>query len=196
MASLLLLLLLTKIHSFPKAGYREGITAGKENALQEGFDQGFAMSGVPIGRELGLIRGIVSAILSSIDGSSGPVVTVPPESTTTTTTTTTTTGDQIMTEIQEINARLSRIRFCDIIPPDLEAEEHARLHMEEDGDELDVVGRQEGRELERLENLIEQMNTDSEGVKEKGRPMGEDVEVLKIRLDQLAARLGMDINYT
>lgn len=167
-------LIINKIY---QAGYREGITAGKESALQEGFDQGFATAGVPIGRELGLIRGIVSAILSSLDETSVPK---PPE-----------TGDQIITEIQEINSRLSRIRFSDIIPPDLEAEEHARQHQEEGGNELDAA---EGRELELLENMIEQMNTDSEKPNGPAK-LGEDVKVLKNRLDQLAVRLGMNINY-
>ncbi|KAI0766395.1 hypothetical protein BD413DRAFT_605884 [Trametes elegans] len=35
----------TKISSeFTNAGYREGITAGKESALQQGFDEGFAQA--------------------------------------------------------------------------------------------------------------------------------------------------------
>jgi hypothetical protein len=52
-----------------------------------------------------------------------------------------------------------------------------------------------------LEDLIERMNTNSEGSDrqvlqpENGRPTAEDVKVLKNRLDQLAARLGMNINY-
>jgi hypothetical protein len=37
-------------------GYREGITAGKESALQEGFDTGFASVGAPLGRDIGFIR--------------------------------------------------------------------------------------------------------------------------------------------
>ena len=46
-----------------QAGYREGITAGKDGALQEGFDAGFAQTGAPLGRELGLLRGLASALL-------------------------------------------------------------------------------------------------------------------------------------
>jgi len=48
---------------FTDAGYREGITAGKERTLQAGFDSGFASVGAPIGRELGILRGITSALL-------------------------------------------------------------------------------------------------------------------------------------
>ena len=47
----------------PQAGYRDGITAGKESALQQGFDAGFAQAGAPRGRELGILRGIASALL-------------------------------------------------------------------------------------------------------------------------------------
>ncbi|GAW04126.1 protein [Lentinula edodes] len=54
---------------FTTTGYREGITAGKESALQEGFDTGFATIGTPIGREVGMLRGMVSALLASINGS-------------------------------------------------------------------------------------------------------------------------------
>ncbi|KAI0000296.1 hypothetical protein BJV77DRAFT_1063742 [Russula vinacea] len=54
----------TKISSsFQNAGYREGITAGKDGALQEGFDAGFAQTGAPLGRELGLLRGLASALI-------------------------------------------------------------------------------------------------------------------------------------
>jgi ribosomal protein S4 len=127
-----------------------------------------------------LIRGIVSAILSSLDETSTPE-----------------TGDhhEIMTEIQEINSRLSRTRLSDMIPPDLEAEEHARQHQEEE--EEAVV---DSDKLELLESMMEQMNTDSEKpdghLAEKLRPMGDDdVKVLRSRLDQLVVRLGMDINY-
>jgi len=174
---------------FTKTGYREGITAGKESALQEGFDQGFAMAGVPIGRELGLMRGTVSAILSFLNETSSAVI-VHPEI-----------DDQIITETQEINSRLSKIRFSDMMPPDLEAEEHARRHREEDGDELDEgQERSRTREMDLLEDVFEQMNTDSERTNglhpPRGRPTAQDVEVLKNRLDLLVARLGMNVGNT
>src|SRR6202012_3090588 len=35
---------------------------GKEDALQTGFDQGFATTGVPLGRRLGLVRGTSAAL--------------------------------------------------------------------------------------------------------------------------------------
>lgn len=45
-----------------QAGYREGVTAGKTSALQEGFDAGFAESGVPLGRQVGHARGVATAL--------------------------------------------------------------------------------------------------------------------------------------
>ncbi|KAH9162714.1 hypothetical protein EDB89DRAFT_2024320 [Lactarius sanguifluus] len=44
-------------------GYRDGISSGKEVALQEGFDAAFACSGAPRGRELGVLRGLATAHL-------------------------------------------------------------------------------------------------------------------------------------
>lgn len=46
-----------------QAGYRGGISAGKEAAQQEGFDMGFADTGTPRGRELGVLRGLAAAHL-------------------------------------------------------------------------------------------------------------------------------------
>ncbi len=49
-----------------QSGYREGITAGKLSTLQEGFDQAFAEVGVPLGRQVGLLRGKMDALLFSV----------------------------------------------------------------------------------------------------------------------------------
>ncbi|KAK0185090.1 hypothetical protein F5146DRAFT_1006135 [Armillaria mellea] len=46
---------------FTNTGCREGIIAGKEAPLQEGFDAGFAQVGVPTGHKLGLRSGMASA---------------------------------------------------------------------------------------------------------------------------------------
>ncbi|KAG8714075.1 hypothetical protein FRC09_018034, partial [Ceratobasidium sp. 395] len=51
-------------NDFMTAGYREGITAGKESALQEGFDDGFASVGASLGRQLGVLRGMANAALA------------------------------------------------------------------------------------------------------------------------------------
>ncbi|KAH9054021.1 hypothetical protein EDB83DRAFT_2225632 [Lactarius deliciosus] len=56
--------------NFTTAGYREGISSGKEVALQEGFDVGFARTGAACGRELGIIRGPAAVLLLHLSRSS------------------------------------------------------------------------------------------------------------------------------
>ncbi|KAN0087842.1 hypothetical protein V8E55_006463 [Tylopilus felleus] len=100
----------TKITSeFTNSGYREGIIAGKEAFLQQGFDTGFAEVGVPLGRELGNLRGVAAAIRSFLSSQS-------PES-------------LELEEIRSISSLLSTIQFSDIAPRDLEAEQHAKEHL-------------------------------------------------------------------
>ena len=106
-----------------KVGYCEGITAGKEPASQEGFDAGFADTGAPIGRELGIPVGYCLRyslyFVYQCYKREGRVST--------------------LADAQEISSHLSKIRFSDIMPRDLEAEEHFRQHLEE-GVEIDVHG--------------------------------------------------------
>ncbi|KAH8984428.1 hypothetical protein EDB92DRAFT_1950790 [Lactarius akahatsu] len=59
--------------NFTTAGYRDGISSGKEAALQEGFDAGFARTGAPRGRELGVLRGLAAALLLHLSRSSPAV---------------------------------------------------------------------------------------------------------------------------
>ncbi|KAL1923810.1 uncharacterized protein VTP21DRAFT_8790 [Calcarisporiella thermophila] len=51
---------LHQIHS--DAGYREGITEGKNYTLQQGFDRGFR-EGLEVGRKVGRLRGIINTLL-------------------------------------------------------------------------------------------------------------------------------------
>ncbi|CAL1709047.1 unnamed protein product [Somion occarium] len=134
---------------FQNAGYREGITAGKEGALQEGFDEGYAETGVPIGREIGNLRGISSALVSLL---SSP--TFVPEH-----------GDreQFLQEARLISMELAELRFSDVAPPDLQAEQHAREHLESadvDDRDFDVEMNEEvkqKRDVEGLEDLMTRM---------------------------------------
>ncbi|KAF8816915.1 hypothetical protein BYT27DRAFT_7229175 [Phlegmacium glaucopus] len=160
---------------FTNVGYREGITAGKESALQEGFDAGFADIGAPIGRELGILRGISSAILVLLRS----------------------TGVQdqesIQTEAQEISSQLSKIRFSDIMPRDLEAEEHARQHLEE-GIEVDVHEKIAAkRDIEAIEDMLTNLaaGTNPTGT---ARPSVDDVRILKDRLKVLSDFLNLQID--
>ncbi|EEB93318.1 hypothetical protein MPER_08043 [Moniliophthora perniciosa FA553] len=121
------------------AGYREGITAGKESALQEGFDNGFASVGAPLGREMGLLRGISSALVSYLT-----IAKHLPE------------DDPTVLEARTIASQLSNIRFSDIAPRDLEAEAHAREHLETDGEDMDENEEvADKRKMEGLEDMGE-----------------------------------------
>ena len=103
-----------------------------------------------MGRELGAIRGMASALLVFVTSKS-------PE---------TTEERSLAIEARDIVSQLSSIRFTDIAPRDLEAEEHARQHLEDDESGLDVKG-----------ELVENMKM--------------DVALLKSRLDNLALKLGL-----
>lgn len=56
-------------------GYREGIAAGKQGALQAGFDEGYAL-GAELGKAAGWVKGALEGLLAALakdggDGSSG-----------------------------------------------------------------------------------------------------------------------------
>jgi hypothetical protein len=143
---------------FTNVGYREGIAAGKETALQDGFDVGFSGTGAPIGRELGVLRGISSAILALLRSS-----TIANE------------RESTQADAQEISLRLSNIRFSDIMPCDLEAEEQACQHLEEgSGDVHKKIA------------AIEESGTTSVG----------DVHILKDRLKVLSNHLNLHIDWS
>jgi len=168
---------------FTTVGYREGITAGKEAALQEGFDAGFADIGAPLGRELGHLRGISSAILALLHSS----------------TTLNEQQQQSSTQdAQEISSQLSNIRFSDIMPRDLEAEEHARQHLEEEGVEIDVHEKIAAkRDMEGIEDMLANLTA---GMNPTGtattRPSVDDVRILKDRLKVLSDRLNLQIDWS
>ncbi|KAF8147679.1 hypothetical protein B0H34DRAFT_785794 [Crassisporium funariophilum] len=163
---------------FTNVGYREGITAGKESALQEGFDAGFAQVGAPIGRQLGILRGMASAILALLNSSA--------------------VGDDqesIMPDIQDIAGQLSKIRFSDIMPRDVEAEEHARQHLEEEGVEIDIHEKIAAkRDIEGLEDMLANLTSGTNlAGSNNGRPSMDDLDVLKTRLIGISRRLDLGI---
>ncbi|KAF4565569.1 hypothetical protein EYR40_002364 [Pleurotus pulmonarius] len=175
----------TKISSeFTNAGYREGITAGKEAALQEGFDAGFANLGTPIGRELGILRGFASALLSYIPtlsqtGAINHGVDL----------------EQLLSSARHIASSLSKVRFTDIAPRDLEAEEHAREHLDAEGIDMEQNPELEDkRTMEGLEDLLSSMSTSGRLIQAgPKRPTIEDVRLLKEQLQTLARQVQLDI---
>ncbi|KAJ3894484.1 hypothetical protein GG344DRAFT_41010 [Lentinula edodes] len=171
----------SKISSeFTTTGYREGITAGKESALQEGFDTGFATIGTPIGREVGMLRGMVSALLASINGSENL-----PE------------GESMLTEAQSIASQLSKIRFSEIAPRDLEAEAHAREHFEMDEEDAGMEESEElaeKRQMEGLEDMLKRLNSggvDTDPADQYKKFTLEDVQALRQRIISLCTMIGI-----
>ncbi|KAK7683151.1 hypothetical protein QCA50_013824 [Cerrena zonata] len=180
----------SKISSdFLNVGYREGITAGKEGALQEGFDEGYAETGAPIGRQLGNLRGMASALFALL---SNPAFL--PENGN---------RDELLTEARTISSDLAEIRFSDIMPPDLQAIQHAREHLEsadEDDRDFDVEMSEETKQkhdLEGLEDMMTRMGaTITVSAEVKTRPTRTDVEKLAVRLTSLLDSLNLPLPTT
>ncbi|KAG8910623.1 hypothetical protein FRC01_006229 [Tulasnella sp. 417] len=104
---------------FMNDGYREGITAGKEGALQEGFDEGFASDGVPFGRRVGTLRGIAAGLQGFVTtGLAGRSSNSSSQS-----------GQpSLEAEVRAIVAGLENLEIGDLMPPDLLAEQHNLEH--------------------------------------------------------------------
>lgn len=69
---------------------------------------------MPLGRDVGKLRGIASACISLLT-SSGQAAAYPP-----------------LTELQDILRCLNQLRFKDLVSPDLQAEEHMKEHVQSD----------------------------------------------------------------
>ncbi|TFK91954.1 hypothetical protein K466DRAFT_481629 [Polyporus arcularius HHB13444] len=192
---------------FTTVGYREGITAGKEGALQEGFDDGFARVGAPIGRELGILRGLSSALLAFL---SRPASTPSPA---TSSSSQLSNSPALVNEVRDIAAALANVRFSDIAPPDLEAIAHAREHLEtsnamdKDEDAADLTDPaklneeiKDKRDMESLEDLMAQMGapgtTSTGAAPAQTRPTANDVTQMKQRLMGIAQGLGLALQWS
>ena len=123
-----------------------------------------------------MLRGMSSAILALLRSS-----------------TTMNEKESTQAEAQEISSQLSKIRFSDIMPRDLEAEEHARQHLEE-GDEIKVHEKIAAtRDIEGIEDMLANLaaGTNFTGTT---RPSVDDVHILKDRLKILSDRLNLQID--
>lgn len=106
--------------------------------------------------------------------------------------------EEAIAEAQEISSQLSRIQFSDIMPRDLEAEQHARQHMEKEGMSLDVNEEvAEKRDLEGIEDMLADMTAGNGKSKEATvRPTIEDVRALGLRLSTLSQRLDLGVAFS
>lgn len=130
-----------------------------------------------MGRKLGFLRGISSVLVSHLQAIS-------------------TSMDKSkfdLAEAQDIARRLVGIQFSDINPRDLEAEEHARQHLESEGG--DVVNAGNRSNYERMEELERKLpaNPSAEAlVTLSGRPTVQDLEK---RLETLCHGLGLVLDW-
>ncbi|KAG8691485.1 hypothetical protein FRC11_002958 [Ceratobasidium sp. 423] len=146
---------------FMTAGYREGITAGKESALQEGFDDGFASTGAPLGRQVGTLRGQANALLALC----------------------TRQRPDLEAEVREIVQGLSRVKLSALAPPDMQAIEHAKEH---ESDAPDVGDVETNNQMGDLEDAFESLSTSKSAGKED--VMRRSVEAMA-ELNRLRERL-------
>jgi hypothetical protein len=102
----------------------------------------------------------------------------------------------VVVEARDITSLLADIRFMDIAPRDLEAEEHVRQDLEADYSEIEVNEEvAEKRQMEGLEDMLAQLTPGaSTGQIQSGRPTLEDVRLLKGRLEVLIQDLGLSID--
>lgn len=159
-----------------QAGYRDGITAGKNAKLQTGFDQGFALA-APYARELGSLRGVAASLLSLLTTASGA------KHASTLYDSLEGGGsskESVVAELREIVNALGKIDAVRILPVDAEAEKHAKSH-EDEGISQQMRDRKEMREMEDMLSGIGGKAAQSSGVEE-----------CRARLERILAVFGME----
>ena len=113
--------------------------------------------------------------------------------------------NEALKEIRAISARLSDIRFSDIVPRDLEAEAHAREHIADGEGDLPVSGLDENgmvqdeestekRKMEQLEDMMSSFGTNPTQTSTLTRPGPEDVKAMGARLLHVARVLGLELD--
>ncbi|GAA5986634.1 hypothetical protein JCM10908_003831 [Rhodotorula pacifica] len=171
---------------YADAGYRDGITAGKNARLQAGFDQGFELA-APYARRVGALRGIAASILSLLTvptanatKNAGQLLQAafPPSDESSTAK-----RDALVAELRDLVSALGRLDAHKVLPPDEEAEAHAREHEDEGISEV----LRERREMREMEALMSGLGGD--GTASKKEPSGAEAVAECER--RLAAVLGV-----
>lgn len=164
-----------------QAGYRDGIGAGQQSTVQAGFDEGYSQKGVPLGREVGHLRGISASLLAYLASDAFPATRISQDERT-----------EYTERTRELVRRLGKFRVADLAGPDLEAEQHAREHGE------DVVIPQEvqdQRDMDSLEDSLAGMNgAGSSAVASKGdtKTPYQELQECKEDLKELLKRCGLE----
>ena len=105
---------------------------------------------------------------------------------------------KMLEEVQDISTQLSRVRFSDVMPRDLEAEAHAREHLETEGEKLDEhEDLAAKRDVEALEDMLANLGAgNSTGQSSaKRRPTMGDIKTLRMRLEMMCNHLKLDLDF-
>ncbi|KAL8278469.1 hypothetical protein RQP46_009159 [Phenoliferia psychrophenolica] len=125
---------------YSDAGYRDGITFGKQSRLQTGFDEGFNQTS-PFARQVGSLRGIAASLLSILTTTAGAKHAggIPDAL-----------GEgkaAVVAECRAVVTALGKLDEERVLPVDAEAEAHAKSHADE-GLSLEMLEKKEMRAME------------------------------------------------
>lgn len=197
-----------------QAGYRDGITVGKERALQGGFDIGFADFGAPLGREIGEMRGIVASLLALLRSSHASTST--PTSTSVSSLASGGGGasklrytmvdamseddrEALRREIGALGTRLGMLGLQDVAPPDEEALVHAREHAsapsedKDDGRDGKESNLEVGFEPESRRKGLGALDAESENSRARHARGVRELSEVKSGLERVLGRLGLSV---
>lgn len=150
-------------------GYREGITKGKQDTLQAGFDEGFNVVGASLGRMVGNLRGEATALLAILISTSseapaskptigrGMARLLKPKSTDATTKVQeehSRRAQELIPQIRALVGDLNRVRLRDIMPPDYEAQLHDAEHAAEETGVTPKVTRETPEQTQEREAML------------------------------------------
>lgn len=168
-----------------KAGYREGIGAGRNSTMQAGFDEGYRQA-APIGREVGRLRGIAASLLVHLTSGNASQQADKAQSNTSTSSNSSQTYANDIELARDMVRRLGKLKLQDIAGRDEEAEKHALEH----GEEVHLpVAVQDKREMERLEDSMSALgNPQCPRQSADGKEQLKDCRVV---LQQLLERAGL-----
>ncbi|GAA5851887.1 hypothetical protein JCM9279_001921 [Rhodotorula babjevae] len=180
---------------FSDAGYRDGITQGKNERLQAGFDQGFVLA-APYARELGSLRGTAASLLALL---TVPSATAKKHSAALVDAALASAGgppaaDRIVAELRDIVTVLGRLDAVKVMPVDEEAEAHAREHADEGISEV----LRERRETRAVEDMMSGLGGGGGGAEDEARGKGGEtageaqVAECRRRLGEVLRVFGLD----
>lgn len=185
-----------------QAGYRDGITSGKQSTLQIGFDQGFSAA-APVARKIGALRAMANGLLALFITTAGAKHSAFLDSTSATTSTETPRiglneqqREELVVELRSLVSTLNKLLESTTLPPDQEAIAHSKTH-DEDPKESMSLERLEKSEMDEIQGLLGGI------VVEKGNSMEVETPVKEIggddvvreceeRLEGLLRRCGLE----